>query len=65
MTYETFRNECLEMMHPLHAAQIASMFHMTIDEMIEYAYTGEFDDINDSTPESFVRWIDSTYQRLH
>jgi hypothetical protein len=65
MTFDKFRNECLEMMHPLHTAQIATMYRCTIDELINDAYTGEIDDINDLTPESFVRWVDSTYTRLH
>jgi hypothetical protein len=64
MTYDEFRTTALELCHPLHTAQIASMFMCTIDDLIADAYAGEIDELDDSTPESFVRYIDSTYAHL-
>jgi hypothetical protein len=64
MTFNQFRIDCIELMHPLHAGIVASMFHTTIDDLISDAYAGEIDDLNDSTPECFTRWVDSTYTHL-
>lgn len=51
-------------MHPLHAGIVATLYMTTIDDLIADAYAGEIDDLNDSTPECFTRWVDSTYTHL-
>ena len=64
MTLTAYYDACIHLMHPLHAAQIANALGDTVDQLITDAYTGEIDDLNDTTPESFARWIDSTYRYL-
>lgn len=61
MTYETFQISCMQTMHHLHVAQIASMFHMTIDELMHNAYDNEFDDFAIIDHNDFNRMIDHIY----
>jgi hypothetical protein len=65
MSYAEFRTECINRMHPLHAGIVATSLAATIDELINDAYTGEIDDLNESTPDAFARWIDHAYNWIN
>jgi hypothetical protein len=52
-------------MHPLHAAIVAGMFHMTIDDLIQMSYENEFDDYEIYTHHDFNRMIDMIYNRVN
>ena len=65
MSFETFRTSCMQTMHHLHVAQIASMYHMSIDELIDDAYNNEFDDFEIYDHNDFNRMIDTIYQHIN
>lgn len=64
-TFNEFHDQCIARVHHLHVAIIASMFHMTIDELIEYAFNNEFDDFEIYNANDFVRMIDTIYSHVN
>jgi len=55
----------MQTMHHLHVAQIASMYCMSIDELIDDAYNNEFDDFEIYDHNDFNRMIDTIYQHIN
>lgn len=62
MSFDQFHDACMQTMHHIHVAQIATMFHMSIDELMRDAYDNEFDDYAIYDHNDFNRMIDVIYQ---
>ena len=61
MSHIEFYDACMQTMHHTHVAQIATMFHMTINELIYNAYANEFDDFAIIDHNDFNQMIDHIY----